>query len=91
MLIETNTHVPCRYLLTQHPEVEASLVQELDQAGLAATPACLEPPLMTAAHIPQLPYLQAVIKVCWPSGCAQLQLLRQLRQNSSWNYDMALA
>ena len=53
-----------RYLLTQHPEVEAKVAAELEAAGLLATSACPEPPCMTAAHIPQLPYLQAVIKVC---------------------------
>ena len=59
-----------RYLLTQHPGVEARVAAELEAAGLLATPACPEPPVMTAASIPQLPYLQAVIKVCLPGAAA---------------------
>ena len=65
------SHSGGRYLLTQHPEVEAKVAAELDAAGLLATPACPEPPVMTAASIPKLPYLQAVIKVCLLAPAAE--------------------
>ena len=51
-----------RYLLSQHPDKEAAVVQELAQAGLLATADAPAPRALTFTDINALPYLQAVIK-----------------------------
>ena len=51
------------YLLSQHPEVEARLVQELDGMGLLATPDRPNPRPVAPADLGRLTYLQAIIKV----------------------------
>ena len=50
------------YLLSQHPEVEAKIVAELDAAGLLATPSRPEPRRLEWADLNKLVYLQAFIK-----------------------------
>lgn len=53
-----------RYLLSQHPEVERKLAQELDAAGLLVTPKRPNPRSMEFADLTALPYLSWVSKVC---------------------------
>ena len=51
-----------RYLIQQHPEVEAKLVAELDKAGLLLTPQRLAPRAMEYADLAHLTYLSWVCK-----------------------------
>ena len=53
----------CRYLISQHPKVEAKLVQELDEAGFLATKERPHPPRMQYADLNKLTYLSNVCKV----------------------------
>ena len=66
------------YLLSQHPEVEAKIVAELDAAGLLATPARPEPRRLEWADLNPLVYLQAFIKEVLrmypPVGIGQLRM-----------------
>ena len=55
----------CRFLLSQHPEVEARVVQELQRLGLCASAQRLEPRQLAYADLAELAYLQAVVKVCY--------------------------
>ena len=52
-----------RYLLSQHPEVEARVVAELDALELLVTPRRPRPRALEWADLGRLTYLQAVIKV----------------------------
>lgn len=64
-----------RYLLSQHPEVEAKLVQELDEAGFLATPSRPKPPTLQYSDLNQLTYLSWVCKVSHTSSmCGDMQL-----------------
>lgn len=56
-----------RYLLSQHPEVEAKLAAELDAAGLLVTPERPNPRPMEFGDLAALTYLSWVCKVhlCW--------------------------
>jgi hypothetical protein len=53
----------CRYLISQHPEVEAKVVAELDRLGLLATPERPRPRPLEFPDLNQLSYLSCVIKV----------------------------
>lgn len=56
----------CRYLVSQHPEVEGKILQELDEAGLLTSAQRPQPRKLTRDDVssPQhLPYLKAVLKV----------------------------
>jgi hypothetical protein len=52
-----------RYLLSQHPEVERKLAQELDAAGLLVTPERPKPRAMEYTDLGRLTYLSWVCKV----------------------------
>ena len=52
-----------RYLISQHPEVEARLAAELDAAGLLVTPARPQPRPLAHADLSRLVYLNCVLKV----------------------------
>lgn len=52
-----------RYIISQHPEVEAKILEELDSLELSITPQRPRPRPLTYADLPKLAYLQAVIKV----------------------------
>ena len=54
---------PRRYLVSQHPEVEARLVAELDQAGLLVTKERPHPRGMVYGDLSSLTYLNWVCKV----------------------------
>ena len=54
----------CRYDISQHPEVERKVVEELDQLGLLATPERPIPRSLEFADLSRLTYLNCVIKVC---------------------------
>ena len=58
----TGLPLPDRYLIQQHPEVEAKLVAELDKAGLLLTPQRLTPRAMEYADLAHLTYLSWVCK-----------------------------
>ena len=53
----------CRFAISQHPEVEAKIVDELQRHGLAATEENPNPRQLTYPDLSKLTYLQAVIKV----------------------------
>ena len=54
---------PCRYFISQHPEVEAKIVRELHALGVCATADGKEPRKLTPADMQKLTYLPCVIKV----------------------------
>lgn len=56
----------CRFLLSQHPELEAKVLQELQSLGLAASAKNPVSRQLTYADLGELAYLQAVVKVCYP-------------------------
>ena len=56
----------CRYLLTQHPVVEAKIVAELDDLDLLVTADRPQPRKLTYGDLNKLVYLQAVVKVTPP-------------------------
>ena len=53
----------CRYLISQHPEVDAKMAAELDEAGLLVTPQRPVPRAMEYADLARLTYLGWVCKV----------------------------
>ena len=52
----------CRYLLSQHPEAQAKVAEELDSLEVLATPERPNPRALEYADMAKLPYLQAAIK-----------------------------
>ncbi len=52
-----------RYLISQHPEVEAGIMEELDSLELTITPERPNPRPMVYADLSKMVYLNAVIKV----------------------------
>ncbi len=52
------------YDISQHPEVEQKVAEELDQLGLLATPDRPTPRSLELADLSRLTYLNCVIKVC---------------------------
>lgn len=58
-----NKVIGCRFAISQHPEVETKIVEELQEYGLAASEANPNPRQLTYADLGKLTYLQAVIKV----------------------------
>jgi hypothetical protein len=70
------------YLVSQHPEVEAQIVAELDAAELLATPARLQPRRMGYDDIGRLPYLKNCIKEALrmypPVGVGQVRAMLSL-------------
>ena len=62
-------HWVLRLSLAAHPQLQAKLAQELDEAGLLASPSRPEPRPLTHADLTALPYMDAVIKESmrlWP-------------------------
>ena len=57
------TRLACRFAISQHPEVEAKIVAELQSHGLAATEENPNPRQLNYPDLSKLTYLQAVIKV----------------------------
>ncbi|CAL8464901.1 g4436 [Coccomyxa elongata] len=62
--METTAHAItwALYLISQHPEVEARLAAELDEAGLLVTPERPQPRDLTHADLSRLTYLNCVLK-----------------------------
>lgn len=52
-----------RYLISQHPEVEAKILAELDALELTITPQRPRPREMVYSDLSKMVYLNAVIKV----------------------------
>ena len=52
------------YVVSQHPGVEAAILEELDSLELSITPARPHPRPLTFGDLGRLTYLQAVVKVC---------------------------
>ncbi|KAK9904844.1 hypothetical protein WJX75_003698 [Coccomyxa subellipsoidea] len=75
------------YTISQHPEVEAKIMAELDSLELAITPQRPSPRPLTYADLPKLAYLQATIKEVLrmypPVGIGQLSV--------SYSHDITLA
>lgn len=57
-----------RYLLTQHPEVQRKLEQELDRAGLLVTAERPQPRALEYADLANLQYLSWISKVSYASA-----------------------
>lgn len=55
--------VLCRFCMSQHPEVEARVVSELDSLGLLATRERPQPRALQFEDLGKLAYLNLVIKV----------------------------
>ena len=53
----------CRFAISQHPEVEAKIVEELQSHGLLASAEDPNPRQLNYPDLGKLTYLQAVIKV----------------------------
>ena len=51
------------YVVSQHPGVEAKIIEELDSLELSITPERPHPRPLTYADLGRLTYLQAVVKV----------------------------
>ena len=56
------------YLVSQHPEVEAGILAELDSLGLSITPERPKPRPLTYADLGKLTSLQATVKVLPPAA-----------------------
>ena len=56
----------CRFLISQHPEVERKILAELEGLELLKTPQNPRPREMAYADLSKLTYLNAVIKVFKP-------------------------
>lgn len=61
-LCPESVHGGCRFLVSQHPEVENKIIAELDSLGLSITAERPHPRKMTFADLGKLTYLQATIK-----------------------------
>lgn len=71
--------LPCRFLISQNPEVEARIVEELRSHGLLATPERPQPRALEHADLSKLTYLSCAVKVrClhWPGTSARMSLYR---------------
>ena len=55
----------CRFLISQNPEVEAKIVEELRSLGLLATPQQPQPRALEHADLSKLTYLSCAVKVRW--------------------------
>lgn len=64
-----------RYLISQHPEVEARIMEELDGLGLLVTEERPSPRELEYADISKLTYLAAVMKATPPPSLAGATLL----------------
>lgn len=72
-----------RYLLSQHPEVEAKLLRELDALELLATDQRPHPRPVSPQDLGRLTFLQAIIKVWQRTTLATfLSVLHMLHQSS---------
>ena len=61
----------CRYLISQHPEVERKILAELEGLQLLKTPQNPRPREMAYADLSKLTYLNAVIKVSNLASCSE--------------------
>lgn len=60
----------CRYAISQHPEVEQRICEELDALGLLVSPSQPQPRQFEHADLGKLTYLSCVIKVrCFRLSC----------------------
>ena len=62
----------CRYLISQHPEVEKKILAELEELQLLKTAQNPKAREMTYADLSKLTYLNAVIKVRQCAFCMVL-------------------
>ena len=79
--METTAHAATWVLfqLSQHPEVEAALERELDEAGLLVAAARPHPRALEHADLAGLVYLQAVVKARMSCGLRPRQRLHGWR------------
>ena len=55
--------------MSQHPEIEAKIVEELDSLELLVTPTRPRPRSVEYADLAKLDYLQCVVKVMYHCDC----------------------
>ena len=55
--------LPCSFLISQHPEVEARIAEELRSEGLLATPQQPQPRALEHADLSKLAFLSCAVKV----------------------------
>ena len=58
----TRQHFVCRYLVSQHPEVERKIAEELQGLGLLGTPEQPRPRPLQWDDLPKLHYLGCAMK-----------------------------
>ncbi len=64
------------YLVSQHPAVEARILEELDALELSITPERPQPRRLTFADLGKLTYLQATVKVFTPAAVLDPQSMQ---------------
>ena len=76
-----------RYYISQHPQVEARLLEELRDLGLLSDGAD-RPRMLTPADVQRLAYLHCVIKVCsiciYPCESAVWPHVDSPKRNQLW-------
>lgn len=65
----------CRFCVSQNPQIEAKIVQELDSLGLLANKGNPQPRELQYEDLSKLTYLNMVIKVCGPCASKDVSLV----------------
>ena len=65
----------CRFCVSQNPQIEAKIVQELDSLGLLATSSNPQPRELQHEDLSKLTYLNMVIKVCGPCASKNVSIV----------------
>ena len=73
-------HIPCRYMIATHAEVQRKVAHELDALGLLATPANPHPRQLDYGDVSKLVYLNNCIKASLPWLIMQAALVMHLLQ-----------
>ncbi len=77
----------CRYLISQHPEVEKKILAELEELQLLKTAQNPKAREMTYADLSKLTYLNAVIKVLQLLPCMAVKIVVSCLSVFSWQSD----
>ena len=82
---------PGRYLISQHPEAEAKIVEELDAAGLLVTAERPHPRTLAVEDLSSLEYLSACIKARAQSVCSRPCTLKSMASSTCpWPLNSAM-